>query len=262
MPNWRPKLLVRSLGLSLILSAALPYAAGAGPSRGKEDGFDLITRPLPADYRTNRDGSITLRVCYNWSCAVRELVTFSAADLAAVKGYLSQCTGNSLHDRVQKLRVGIWQLQMVAQKYLPQLANDREINEFDREVEGRLDCVDSSSNTTNYLRILQDLGQLPGWTVTSPEVRNLMDFHGVHWTAVVINNDGSRWSVDSWFRPHGHLPFVMPLAAWTKDKKAWSPPYNNANPYPESIQELCSAPQTGAVVEPPAPATAIATLRR
>lgn len=262
MPGLNRKNSVRPVASALLAGVLVLGSTGPGWSRPKDDSPELITRPLPADYRTNRDGSITLRVCYNWSCAAREHVTFSAADLAAVKGYLSQCTGNSLHDRVQKLRVGIWQLQMVAQKYLPQLANDREINEFDREVEGRLDCVDSSSNTTNYLRILQDLGQLPGWTVTSPEVRNLMDFHGVHWTAVVINNDGSRWSVDSWFRPHGHLPFVMPLADWTKDKKAWSPPYNNANPYPESIQELCSAPQTGAVVEPPAPATAIATLRR
>jgi hypothetical protein len=190
-------------------------------------------------------------------------VTFSSADIAAVKEYLTQCAGESFHDRVQRLRVGIWRMQLVAQKYLPELANDREINEFDREVRGRLDCVDSSSNTTTYLRILQDLGQLPGWSVTSPEVRNVLDFHGVHWTAVVTDKrSGSPWSVDSWFRPHGHLPFVMPLADWTREKKAWEPPYDKANPYPETIQELCPAPGTAASLEPRAESRAVATLRR
>ena len=99
--------------------------------------------------------------------------------------------------------------------------------------------------------------------MTSPEVRNVLDFHGVHWTAVVTDKrSGSPWSVDSWFRPHGHLPFVMPLADWTREKKAWEPPYDKANPYPETIQELCPAPGTAASLEPRAESRAVATLRR
>ena len=250
--------------LASLLGIGLPGLLDAGWGRAKDDGLDPITAPLASDYKINKNGSITLRICYNWSCANREFVTFSAADIANVKSYLTQCTGESFHDRVQRLRVGIWQLQLVAQKYIPKLANDREINEYDRDVDGRLDCVDSSTNTTTYLRILHDLGELTGFTVTKPEVRNLLDLHGVHWTAVVAeNSDGKLWSVDSWFRPHGHLPFVMPLADWKKDKKAWEPPYTKENPYPVSIQELCPLPQRMAEpAEPPARPAAVATLRR
>ena len=264
MLKMHPIFSVSCLALGVLLGVATAGPADAGWGRAKDDGLDPITGPLPSDYRINKDGSIRLRVCYNWTCAAREYLTFSAADIANVRSYLTQYTGDSFHDRVQRLRVGIWQLQLVAQKYLPQLANDREINEFDRDVEGRLDCVDSSTNTTTYLRILQDLGQLPGFSVTKPEVRNLLDFHAVHWTAVVTDkNDGKPWSVDSWFRPHGHLPFVMPLADWKKDKKAWDPPHNKANPYPVSIQELCPLPQQVAEpAEPPARPTAVATLKR
>src|SRR5512139_1572085 len=153
MLNNKASRLARLLAVAALVSPPAPGASDSGSSRYKDDGLNPITRPLPVDTRPNKDGSITVRVCYNWSCASREHVTFSAADLAAVKAYLSQCAGSSLYDRVQTLRVGIWQLQLVAQKYLPKLANDREINEFDREVEGRLDCVDSASNTTNYLKI-------------------------------------------------------------------------------------------------------------
>lgn len=251
------------LGLAILLGGALAAPLDAGWGRAKEDGLDPITRPLPSDYKVNKDGSIRLRICYNWTCATREYVTFSAADVANVKSYLTQCVGENFHDRVQRLRVGVWQLQLVAQKHIPDLANDREINEYDRDVDGRLDCVDSSTNTTTYLKILQDLGQLAGFSVTNPEVRNLMDFHAVHWTAVVADkSDGKLWSVDSWFRAHGNLPFVMPLTDWKKDKKAWEAPYSKTNPYPVSIQELCPRPQQVAEpVEPPAKPTAVAGLK-
>lgn len=256
--------------LRLASGAALAFAATvialpAVAAKPRVDDVDMrpITGPLPADYRLNRDGSVKLRICFNWSCADQKSVTFSAEDMRGVKEALGQCAGQSLHDRIQRLRVGLWQMQLVAQKHLPQLANDREINEFDRDVEGRLDCVDSASNTNTYLEILQALGQLPGWTVAAPEVRNLLQIHGVHWTAVVIDKpSGRRWSVDSWFRPHGHLPFVMPLADWGRDKKAWDPPYANANPYPESMQELCPPPQVAASADAPAQTAAVATLRR
>jgi len=248
---------------SMVLAAlAPPPVVGATNLRSNPDAIDPITRPHPAAYRLNKVGSVTLRGSLNWSCASRETVTFSREDLTAVRDYLRQCQGDSLHDRVQRLRVGIWQMQLVAQKYLPELANDREINEFDKEVEGRLDCVDSASNTTAYLKILMDLAQLPGWSLGAPEVRNVMDFYGVHWTAVVTDQaSGKLWSVDSWFRPHGHLPFVMPLADWAKEKKGWEPPFSRLNPYPESIQELCPAPRQTAEQSAAGP-TALATLRR
>jgi len=82
----------------------------------------------------------------------REHVTFSAADIAAVKGYLAQCTAPRFTTGADAPSRHL-AAAAVAQTYLPELRNDREINEFDRDVEGRLDCVDSASNTTTYLRI-------------------------------------------------------------------------------------------------------------
>ena len=229
--------------MTLALALGRPDVASRGESAVDDNDVQPITGPLPADYKLHRDGSVTLRVCFNWSCAAQQSVTFSASEIQGVKDFVAQCTGTSLHDRIQRLRVGIWQMQLVAQRHIPELANDREINEFDKNVEGRLDCVDSSSNTTTYLQVLKDLGQLSGWTVTKPVVRNVMDFYGVHWTAVVTDQaSGKDWSVDSWFRPHGHLPFVMPVVDWKRDKKAWQPPFSTQNPYPESMAELCPAP--------------------
>ena len=133
-----------------------------------------------------------------------------------------------------------WQMEVLAQKYEPLLANDREVNDREYGVNGRMDCVDNTSNTTTYLDVLTDLGQLPGWRVEAPSVRKPLDFNATHWTAVLKDkNTGKDWAVDSWFRPNGNLPFVLPLEAWKAEIQGWLPPYDTLNPNPRASNEFC-----------------------
>ena len=215
-------------------------ALGVVPHYVVEGKTEPIAEPLIPEYRINPDGSIKLRICFNWSCARKKIVTFSAEDMAGVTQQMAQCSGKTLYERLQRIRIGIWQMELLAQKYLPVLGNDRELNEQDRDVDGRTDCVDNTSNTATFLRIFQDISELTGWSVDSPQVRDLLSITDVHWTAVVLDQQsGGRWSVDSWFRSHGHLPFVLPLSDWIAKKKGWEPPFERFNPYPRYINELC-----------------------
>jgi len=196
--------------------------------------------PLQPEYQTRADGSVELRICFNWSCARRKRVTFTAGDMAEASRQMAQCSDKTLYDRLQRIRIGIWQMELLAQKYLPALANDRGLNGQEIDVEGRTDCVDNASNTTTYLHIFKDFSALPGWSIEEPEVRDLLDVTEVHWTAVVADQQsGERWSVDSWLRPNGHLPFVLPLASWSAGEQGWQPPFDRYNPYPHYINELC-----------------------
>lgn len=205
-----------------------------------------VSMPLPPEYVIGPDGAVTLRICFNWSCARRQTMTFTPKDMAIVKRHIARCLGTALHDRLQHVRIGIWQMELLAQKYQPLLANDLAINDLEAGVEGRLDCVDSASNTTTYLHILRDIRELAGWTVASPKVRNLFDLTAVHWTAVIIDTDSAGpWSVDSWYRPHGHLPMVMPLPSWTDEKNAWEPPFARMNATPHSTSDLCKSQPPG-----------------
>jgi len=198
------------------------------------------TRPLAPHYQIKADGSVVLRLCFNSSCARTEMLTFSAADMEKVKGQLAYCPGSILYDRLQRVRIAVWQMETLAQKYAPLLANDREVNDREYGVDGRLDCVDEASNTTTYLAILTDLGQLPSWRVEKPSVRNPLDFNSVHWTAVLKDQvTGKKWAVDSWFRPNGHLPIVLPLKNWRDETKGWVPPYDTLNPNPRVSNEFC-----------------------
>jgi hypothetical protein len=234
-------LAVFSLACSSPAAASKPGPASVEQSLRGGD-LNYITRPLDPEYRLRKDGAITLRVCYNWSCNQQERVTFTAEDMAEVLSYMTTCQGEGLHDRVQRMRIGVWRMQLLARKYVPLLANDKAINDDDAELEGRADCVDHTSNTNTYLHVLKALGQLPGWTLLAPQVRNVMSPHGVHWTPVVADERTKReWSVDSWFHPNGQLPLVMPLRDWAADKKAWEAPFSRLNPYPAYLQDLCPA---------------------
>ena len=245
------------IGLSaILLSHTDLVAAASSPANFLDDAWEEHAResvsiPLPPEYAIARDGSVKLRICFNWSCARRQIITFTPDDIALLKRQMAVCPGTSLHDRLQHVRIGIWQMELLAQKYQPLLANDLPINDYEAAIAGRTDCVDNASNSTTYLHILRDLGELAGWKVSSPRVRSRFDLTAVHWTAVIIDMEtGLFWSVDSWYRPNGHLPMVMPLRSWINKKKGWEPPFQDINAVPHSIEELCNTQPLGSTLAP------------
>jgi hypothetical protein len=235
----------------LALHGGHPGQANAdAPQPASEVAQGSVSSPLEPVYAIRADGSVTLRICFNWSCLRRQILTFTPEDMVAVKEQLRLCPSNNFHDRVQRLRIGVWQMELLAMKYQPLLANDRAVNESEHGIEGRTDCIDNSTNTTTFLRILQDLQQLPGWSVSTPQVRHRFSIHQVHWTAVVIDAESDTpWSADSWYRPHGHLPMVMPLSSWSDEKLSWEPPFDRINPTPRFSYELCGVPQRQSLSE-------------
>jgi hypothetical protein len=235
----RFRLAVIGLCSILVSHTGLMGVASSPPNMAAAQSVS-VSRPLPPEYVIKPDGSVRLRICFNWSCADIQTLTFTPNDMAQLKKHMARCPGTGLHDRLQRVRIGIWQMELLAQKYQPLLANDLAINDFEANVDGRMDCIDNAGNTTTYLHILRDLRELSGWTVAPPKVRRLFDITAVHWTAVIIDTDTGRpWSVDSWYRPNGHLPMVMPLSSWMDKKNAWEPPFERLNATPRSIDGLC-----------------------
>jgi hypothetical protein len=203
---------------------------------------NLVFSPLAPGYLISEQGSATLSVCYNWSCNNITRLQLSTDELAEVKRYMDACAGDRLFERLQRLRIGVWRMEVLVKQHIPELANDLAVNDQEYALNGRTDCVDNATNTTTFLSILSDLGVLQGWAVGKSSVRDRLT-KDVHWTATVIDEgNGRQWAVDSWFRPHGHLPFVSPLSDWAAGRKPWEPPLSELNPYPRLINDLCSIP--------------------
>ena len=89
-------------------------------------------------------------------------------------------------------------------------------------IEGQMDCIDESTNTTTYLTMLFKDGLLKWHSVEDRATRGFFIFGWPHTTAVIREaGSGALFAVDSWFLDNGAEPFIVPLEMWTQ---GWEPP--------------------------------------
>ena len=80
---------------------------------------------------------------------------------------------------------------------------------------GQLDCIDESSNTTTYLRLLERGGLLRHHRVLERSTRFGLFVGMPHSTAVIEETaSGDRYAVDSWFLDNGQPPYIARLEIW------------------------------------------------
>lgn len=86
-------------------------------------------------------------------------------------------------------------------------------------IEGQMDCIDESTNTTTYLTMLLKDGLLKWHSVEDRATRGFFIFGWPHTTAVMRDTvTGQLYSVDSWFLDNGQPPYIQKLEDW-RDKK-------------------------------------------
>ena len=80
---------------------------------------------------------------------------------------------------------------------------------------GQLDCIDESTNTTTYLRLLERHGLLKYHSVVDRATRFGLSVGMPHTTAVIREHaTGARFAVDSWFFDNGERPYIVALGEW------------------------------------------------
>jgi len=83
---------------------------------------------------------------------------------------------------------------------------------------GETDCLDESTNTTAFLRLMRERDLLKHHRVMNKALRGPLRLD-IHWTAVVqdiLTNE--KWVIDSWYNAHGIEPIVQPLKDWLRKK--------------------------------------------
>ncbi len=84
---------------------------------------------------------------------------------------------------------------------------------------GHMDCVDASTNTTTYLRLLDERGLMTMHEVMSPTWRYLPPL-ATHRSAVIREKaSGELWAVDPWFKDNGEEPVILPLEVWRSGRE-------------------------------------------
>jgi len=171
---------------------------------------------LPAVLAVTAAPAEELAVCFNYGCSERVTVWLSPVELGQVQ---EQFVGadTAAAEREAMARAVAW-LYFHAAMQTP-IWRDRGENFDDDDQHGRMDCIDHSTNTTTFLRMLERRGWLAFHGVGEPVIRGWMIDD--HWTARVIEHGsrGSEWAIDTWFREPGFPAAVFPLEAWRSGAK-------------------------------------------
>ncbi|MDD5240207.1 MAG: hypothetical protein PHG47_00635 [Sulfuricella sp.] len=152
-------------------------------------------------------------VCYNYGCAAIDTVEFDVNVLNAMHRLLLRAKDAAGERNAISLSIGLF--EMAAGQQTPTWA-DKGGNANDDGVDGRMDCIDESTNTTNYLRLLEGKGWLRFHRILEPVMRAPMWVND-HWAARIVETQaGQEFAVDSWFFDNGQPAFVAPLEEWRK----------------------------------------------
>jgi hypothetical protein len=85
----------------------------------------------------------------------------------------------------------------------------------------QMDCIDESTNTSTYLKILQHEGLLHWHRAEDRATRGYFFFGWPHTTAVIRDTrNNKKYAIDSWFHDNGIQPEIIELEIW---RQGWEP---------------------------------------
>lgn len=156
----------------------------------------------------------SVAICYGYGCFAQTDIRIEESDWRRFKRRLSGAGDAEVERKILSGVIG--DLYALAGQRSP-IRNDRGGNYADEGVSGAMDCIDHSTTTTRFLRILERRGALRWHVVLPPEVRRRFLFFE-HYSAAIAENAGGdearRFVVDSWFVDNGKPAVILPLDEW------------------------------------------------
>jgi len=150
-----------------------------------------------------------LTICYNYGCLSKAEVRLTTIQLEEVHGLLNGSAG--AEPERAAIAAAVAQMYQFAGEQTP-IWHDKGGNYADDLVDGRMDCIDHSANTTSWLRLFSEKGWLRFHEVLKPTKRGLIF---THWAARIRDStSGQRFAVDSWFFDHGHPAAIFTQEEW------------------------------------------------
>lgn len=150
-----------------------------------------------------------VEICFNYGCKDVATVRFAPGELAGVKRLFAEVATPQAEREAVARAMG--ELYFLAALQTPTW-RDRGGNVDDDGVDGRMDCIDHSTNTSAYLALLERYGWLRFHRVADRVQRGKL--LAVHWGARLREQGGPEWVVDTWFLDPGHPATIYPLDEW------------------------------------------------
>lgn len=152
-----------------------------------------------------------LTICYNYGCTSRTAVEFSEEQLERLQQQFA-AAGDAGAER-NAIAAAVGRMYAIAGEQSP-VWRDRGGNYADGGENGKMDCIDHSTNTTEFLKLMRARGWLRFHEVLQPLRRRRFIFAD-HWAARVRDLETQGvYVVDSWFFDNGRPAAVIAVADW------------------------------------------------
>lgn len=169
-----------------------------------------VTAPLPPEDETIRLAAVPF--VYSAGKLMQTTISVSPEDWARIEAFFEP-PANTRREERHQIRYAIAIFEQVAGSQTTTW-KDQAVNMAHLGSNGALDCIDESTNTTVYLRVLEQQGLLRHHQVNPPIARHRF-FLDIHQTAVIVEVEtGDEYVVDSWFRDNGFPPYITTVDAW------------------------------------------------
>jgi hypothetical protein len=164
---------------------------------------DFIDEPTPSRYS----------ICYDHSCTTVVTDSLNETEWLQVTAPLRTPASTAAGERAAIARSMALFETIIGRHTGTSIDKGRNIAGFG--LPGQLDCIDESTNTTTYLRLLERGGLLRHHRVTERATRFGLFVGMPHSTAVIEESgSGNRYVVDSWFYDNGQPPHIVRLEDW------------------------------------------------
>ena len=166
----------------------------------------LVAAAAPAAASTDE-----VAVCFDYGCQRQAVVRYSPFELGRVQAEFARVDSPAAERAALARAVGWLYFDAGAQS---PIWRDRGGNFDDDDTQpGRMDCIDHSTNTTAFLRLVEHHGWLRFHVVGERVMRGRL--LSEHWAARVVERGSKEeWVVDTWFLDPGLPALVFPLGAW------------------------------------------------
>lgn len=161
----------------------------------------------------------TVHVCHAYGCRVQSKVRFKPDQITKIRKVMAKYRGKGT--AAEERRAVAYAIGWIERHVGKRIGTSRDRAGMDFVGSGdksQQDCVDEATNTTSYLKLLQNNKLLKHHTVGAPFAKEnyLRGIAGwTHWTAVLKENkSGQKWAVDSWIYKNGENPAVVKAEDW------------------------------------------------
>jgi len=159
-----------------------------------------------------------VKICSGFGCVYQQTLAFSLEDMEHIHSVLDEQVTEPVAEREAISKLVAWK-EIQAQQRLHMRQDTKLSYQRDAGIRGQMDCVDESNNTLAFLNFLNSERLLKFHKPVKIVARGfLFDGRYPHKTAVVKDQMGTMWAIDSWKKDGGFPPQIIEYAQWKLER--------------------------------------------